>query len=278
MLGYVMAYVRTLLLLLLLSFSTHLQGLVPVVAVQVEEGGWGNAEVVDVQAVLDSVIVVIQPYIANPRIEMVQVRSNTDGPISLYERGENGEFVILLDVKGPYWAQLAYQFSHEMCHVITNYDLAPNNSSGQQWFDEALCEAFSLFVLEQMSSQWLEHPPYPNWRSYAPQFLKYREANLAEQHRQIPQGMRLPKWYQQYQTMLSDDPYARERELNELVATHLLPIFAENPENWRSINYLNLGDDDKDKSLAKFLEDWKMYAPTDFSLTIEHIEEILVKG
>lgn len=264
-------------LLLCLVALAPAQAFVAPAQVQVETPQWGDASSADVEAVLRSVIEVITPYMANRQFGRVVVKNDGTGPISLYERGENGEYIIMLDVQGRYWSQLAYQFSHEMCHLMTNYDLSPNNTSRQQWFEEALCEAFSLFTLDKMAEQWREAAPYPNWQDYAPKFAEYKHNNLREKHRKLPPGMKLPQWYQQYRSILSNDPYAKDRNLNELVANQLLPLFDSDPQNWIAINYLNLGDDSSDKSLNKYLSDWQENTPADLAQVVVEIRQILLK-
>lgn len=271
-----MRYLKTLLLVLLLLTPVRLLAFVAPAQVQVESKEWGNANPDDVQTVLQSVIEVISPYMAGRKFGEVIVRNDKTGPISLYEKGATGEYIILLNVNGRYWAQLAYQFSHEMCHLMSNYDLAPHNVSRQQWFEESLCEAFSLFALEKMAKHWETNPPYPQWQEYAPKFIEYQQDNFKQAHRKLPKGMKLPTWYREYQKTLSADPYAQGRDLNELVANQLLPIFAEKPETWMTINYLNLGDDSADKSLNKYLTDWQENVPSEWSPTIKEIRKILI--
>ncbi|WGZ94185.1 MAG: hypothetical protein QJT81_20770 [Candidatus Thiothrix putei] len=274
-----MRYLKTCLLLLsllLLLSPMRLQAFVAPAQVQVESE-WGDANPDDVKAVLNSVIEAISPYMAGRTFGNIIVRNDKSGPISLYEKSPNDEYIVLLNVNGRYWAQLAYQFSHEMCHLMSNYDLAPNNITRQQWFEESLCEAFSLFALEKMAQQWASNPPYPHWQEYAPKFTEYQQDMFKQTHRQLPNSMKLPKWYQAYAKTLSADPYAQGRDLNELVANQLLPIFTEQPEAWTTLNYLNLGDDSDDKSLRKYLTDWENNLPSKWQPTVEEIQQILIK-
>ncbi len=271
-----MRYLKTLLLVLLLFLSTYAQAFVAPATVEVESQEWGDADPKDVRAVLQSVIEVISPYVAKRNFGNILVRNDPKGPVSLYEKGPTDEYIILLNVKGRYWAQLAYQFSHEMCHLMSNYDLEPNNASHQQWFEESLCEAFSLFALDKMAEQWANNPPYPQWQEFAPKFTEYKQDMFKQTHRRLPKGMKMPVWYQQYAKTLSADPYAQGRDLNELVANQLLPIFAENPATWETINYLNLEDDSEDKSLDKHLSDWQKNVPPNWEPTIKEIKQILI--
>jgi hypothetical protein len=270
-----MRYLKTLLLLLLTLLPLHLQAFVAPAQVEVESKVWGDANPDDVQSVLQSVIEVISPYMASRHFGKIIVRNDKTGPISLYEKGATGEYIVLLNVNGRYWAQLAYQFSHEMCHLMSNYDLSPNNVSRQQWFEESLCEAFSLFALEKMAKQWETNPPYPQWQEYAPKFTEYEQDMFQQTHRRLPKGMKLPQWYQQYATTMSADPVAQGRDLNELIANQLLPLFDEKPQTWSAINYLNLGDDSQDKTLDKHLSDWEQNAPAEWTPTIQNIRQIL---
>lgn len=239
---------------------------------------WGGAAPQDVQAVLDSVVNAIAPYTSQHSLGTVIVRHSTDVPRSLYEKGEHGEYIVQISASGNFWAQYAYQFSHEMCHLMSNYELAPNNASHQQWFEEAICEAFSLFTLDQMAKQWAENPPYPHWQAYAPHFSEYRQTNFDEPHRKLPTGMTLATWYQQNSPVLTADPYAQERDLDEVVANQLLLVFAAKPENWVALNYLNLGDDGADKSLQSHLRDWQRNAPPDLQAPITQVRQLLLSS
>ncbi len=271
-----MRYLKALLLVLLTCLPLQLWAFTAPAQVQVESE-WGEANPDDIKTVLTSVIEVIAPYMAGRTFGDVVVRNDKSGPISLYEKGANGEYIMMLNVGGRYWAQLSYQFSHEMCHLMSNYDLAPNNITRQQWFEESLCEAFSLFALEKMAQHWETHPPYPHWQEYAPKFREYQQDMFKQTHRQLPKSMKLPKWYQAYAKTLSADPYAQGRDLNELVANQLLPIFAEKPETWVTLNYLNLGDDSGDKTLDKYLTDWENNVPSSWQSTITGVKQMLLK-
>lgn len=246
--------------------------------VTVESTQWGEASPEDVRAVLQSVIEAVSPYLASRQFGNILIRNGSAGPVSLYEKSSKGEYIIELDVQGRHWAQLAYQFSHELCHLMSNYDLAPNNVSHQQWFEEALCEAFSLSALDRMANQWAKQPPYPQWQDFAPKFTAYKQKMLKEAHRQLPKGTSFKYWYRQHQTQLSNNPYAKQRELNELVSLSLLPLFDAIPANWVAINYLNLGDDSKDKSLQKYLSDWQTNAPLELRPVVKKVQQLFFSG
>ncbi len=240
---------------------------------------WEGAKPEDVQAVLDSTLSAITPYMNIHPLGNILVRhTQKANPDSLYEKGPHGEYIIELSSGGNHWAQYVYQFSHEMCHLISNYDLAPNNSSRQQWVDESLCDAFGLFTLQQMEAQWETKPPYPNWKDYAHNFSQYADDELKQPYRKLPDGMKFGAWFANHQQQLSDDPYAEQRHLSEVVSTQLLPIFAAKPESWTALNFLNLGDDSRDKSLLMFLADWQTNTPPEIQETLGQVQQLLMPG
>ena len=266
------------LILLVLLALTPLRAFafVPPAQIKLTTEEWGGAAPADVQAVLDSVITVISPYIAQRKFGTILVQRSEDVPRAMYEKSANGEYMVQVQASGNHWARFVYQFSHEMCHLMSNYDLAPNNVSRQQWFEEALCEAFGLFTLERMAEAWAENPPYPNWKDYAPHLREYSQNNLQEAHRQLPKGMKLPAWYQQYREVLRADPYAKDRDLNEVVSNQILPILSATPQGWTAINYLNLGETGKDLSLETYLGDWLENSPPDLREPVSKIKALLL--
>lgn len=260
------------LIFLLLLLPSWVVAFAPLGTLKIESD-WGNANPVDVQAVLNSTSNVISAYAGNRSLGTIIVRNDTKGPISLYERGPNNEYIVLVDIKGRYWAQLAYQFSHEICHLLTNYDLAPNNVTRQQWFEESVCEAFSLFVLEKMAKQWEVEAPYPNWKSYAPELQRYADDMMKQSHRAYAVDLR--QWYRQHKNTLEGNPYAQDRHLNEKFATHVLDLFKRAPGQWAALNYLNLGVDTEDRSFAKYLSDWYLNTPAQYQPLVAQMQQIL---
>ena len=267
-----MVKMSRILIFLLLFLPAWASAFAPLSTLKVESE-WGNANPVDVKAVLDSTSQIISASVGNRSLGTVIVRNDSKGPISLYERGPNNEYIVMLDVKGRYWAQLAYQFSHEVCHLLTNYDLAPNNITRQQWFEESMCEAFSLFVLKKMAKQWEVEAPYPNWKSYAPELARYADEMLEQKHRS--HATDLKQWYQKHKQTLEGDPYAQERRLNEKFATHLLQLMDSHPGQWGALNYLNLGDNTEDRSFDRYLSDWHLHAPAQYKSTVAKIQQMV---
>lgn len=51
-----------------------------------------------------------------------------------------------------YWTQLAYQLSHEIMHCV--YYSTCWNQSYSKWNEEIICEAMSLYMLNQLAQNW----------------------------------------------------------------------------------------------------------------------------
>ena len=153
--------------------------------------GWNDARVIDVKAVTTSVASNLMPYFPKKKLNPIILKNKKEGPKTLYKKGNNNEYIVFVDIKGRRWAQLSYQFSHELCHILSNYN--KNNDVKTQWFEESLCEAISLHTLEKMSIQWQHTPPYPNWKSYSSSIKKYLNNMLQEKHR--GKSNNLSKWF-----------------------------------------------------------------------------------
>lgn len=242
------------------------------VLIQVAPGNWGSADPRDIQLVLDSVANEFRPFVARPSQDLVTIRviPRSGSPRVLYERGPQGEYVVQLTARDERWFQYAYQFSHELCHILSNFDHKERNgetvATGNQWFEESLCETASLFTLKRMATSWTERPPARKWVGYGPMFASYAEKLLAESHRYLPANQSFGQWYAENQPSLRDNPYLREK--NELVAAMLLPLFEQDPSMWKAIAYLNANPASAAKSFSEYLADWHGACPTG---TQEHV-------
>lgn len=162
-----------------------------------------------------------------------------------------------LTARNRRWAKFAYEFAHELCHVMSSYEenVGADTTKYNQWFEEALCEAASLFTLKCMADTWeASSPPPPDWAAHASALRRYADRLIEEGHRKLPARTALAAWLRQNEDQMRNDPYLREK--NEVVANLLLPLFERNPENWGALRYLNLDPEDARSSLRQYLENW----------------------
>ena len=214
---------------------------------------WEEARAVDVVAVLGSAGQALLRHVPEADIPTVVVTAR-GGPILLYDRSPEGHFQIRLDTGGTRWSQYGFQFGHEMCHLLcrTNPRLATH-----RWFEEALCETASLFVLRRMAETWDDDPPYPNWRRYAPKLREYAEDRLAESPR--PPEMPLAVWYARYRDDLEERP--TDRANGVAIAAALLPLFEAEPDHWEAIHWLNAAEPPQPASFREHLAAWRRRVP-----------------
>lgn len=237
----------------------------PGFAIEVQRAEWGGAEPQDIERVLSSVASVLIrdfPDRASTRVRVVRGR---EGPRALFEKNGDGAYVIVLNVQGTRWDQFAYQFSHELCHILTNFEHREPGQEGEdrqhQWFEEALCEAVALMGLKRVAALWEKSPPYPHWRSYARAFSDYAAALSSQAHRHLTAGKTIREWYGEQSMQLARNPYSRET--NEVLATRLLPLIEQTPAALASIAYLNRLGASAPESFGAFLKAWFECCPAE---------------
>jgi hypothetical protein len=208
------------------------------VDIRVQKGGWGTASEEQIEIVLQSVAQEMLQFFPERRLNSILVSHSNETPIVLYQKGPRNEYQVFLCAENTRWAQYAYEFGHEFCHILSNYDRHTQMGKEHRWFDETLCETASLYTLRSLARKWETNPPVAEWRGYAPRLREYSEHFLNEPHRMLPTNISLNAWFHQNEKDLRTSPYLRQR--NEVVANMLLPIFEQDPQNWAAIGYLNL--------------------------------------
>jgi hypothetical protein len=259
--------------LVILCVSTSLHAMEPLV-LRMEPTGWGDAGPEDIQKVLESVGRELLRYVPPERPIRIHVVPNDAAPQVDYIRAADGEYTVRLNVKGRYWAQFAFQFAHELGHILSHYERGHENGIGDEnrWFDEAVGEAASLFVLKQMAKSWEVDPPYPNWKSFAPSLSDYIIARAKEV--QVPNPGQMPAWFAENHAALRSEPLSR-RDRNRVVAAHLARMLNEHPEHWEAFRFLTLGRPDATNSFETHLENWYFSVPRAQKPFVKEIADLL---
>ncbi|MFP6751050.1 MAG: hypothetical protein VB855_05210 [Pirellulaceae bacterium] len=228
-------------------------------------GDWGSSELEDIRRVCVSSAGALWSQLSEDGLAPILVRRSQTGPISLYKRGEGNEYVVELDTSNNAWAQCAFQFSHEFCHILCNYRNVPNR---QLWFEETLCECASLFALRQMAEEWKTKAPYSNWTSYAPALGDYAADRIKKFDAQKDP---VSKFYQTHRATLEES--ANNRELNGYIAVKLLPLFEKTPSAWQALRYLNLGPKKENMSFKNYLSGWHDRVPKEHKQFVKKVAE-----
>lgn len=244
-----------------------------IMSILVVPHGWGDARTVDLQAVLDSVVCVMNDFFESDADSDIIINHNsTYGPRVLYDRGPNNEYQVLLSSKDLAWAQHAYQFAHEYCHIRTNYS---NGSRKVKWFEETICELASLFALRRMSERWQENPPYENWRDYSEYIYKYAENRIVDENHILPDSVDFQSWFTARLNDLENNQYMRD--INTTIAIRLLPLFEETPQLWRAMSYINTWICADVDDVYKFFYKWLVALPYDLKPHALNIVELFGK-
>lgn len=216
------------------------------------ESGWGQGRPADIRVLLKDTASHLNRLLRHPFsgvVVVVPAPPEDPVPRTHYRAGSQDPFIVQLSSRDRRWAQFAYQFSHEFCHILSGYERLRNNPN--QWFHEAICETASIFTIRRMAESWVNYAPFPNWTSYAGSLADYAEERFAGSYTQLPKGVALRDWLSQKEDGLRKDPY--QRQLNEVLAYAMLPLFESNPMGWNAVASLP----DSAERLHSYLQTWR---------------------
>lgn len=173
-------------------------------------GDWGRSSIRDVSAVVSRAR---QTCLAGTRLlsdrQPAKLRienRHAGGPaVWLHDRASTTAWVIV-NVGPQDWSKLAYQFGHELGHVLANSwdaDSTPGNQC--QWLEEALVEAFSLRGLGKLADSWEQSPIFPNDAPFGEAIRQYRR-NAIRKYEEIESDQmkesRVDGWFRRYRPTL----------------------------------------------------------------------------
>ena len=239
------------------------------VTITVKGTNWGMGRPEDIKSLLENVAEHMTRHFREGVHATIDVE-NSDSPDApqtrLRERGQT-TYTILLNTSDRCWAQYSYQFAHEFCHLVSNYEQRFGRPN--QWIDETICETASLFTLRSMGVTWKEKPPYPNWRSFAQSLTAYADTQAAKVESPVPDDEAWEEWFRRYEARGRNEPY--DREGNRIVALRLLPLFEQYPEGWNAIRSLPASQE----RISQYLTDWNKQAYQGDRAFITRIEAVL---
>jgi hypothetical protein len=86
---------------------------------------------------------------------------------------------IIVDIGERAWTQLAYQFGHELGHVMANsWQPHAKPKPPCQWLEEAMVEAFSIRGLGRLAESWKQSPPFAGDNAYGNAIAAYRHDTI----------------------------------------------------------------------------------------------------
>ncbi len=238
-------------------------------AIRVDQGNWGGAQLGDVEAVARSAAASFSAFDDDESVAIAleATAGENDSPMTLSTTSSSGEFVVRLNVRGNLWARLVYQFAHEFCHVLAG----PRTWTVDRfaWIEEALCETASLLALHSMAKSWATEPPRPNWREYSSSLANYEADQTSAPTRSLAPGMPFSRWLTDHLPLLAAAPFMRDD--NTIVAKELLPIIENDPAAWRAVRHLHTWPRVSEATLADFMDGWAMACPAECRRAVESI-------
>jgi len=232
------------------------------IEVRVADADWGEVATADIARVLESTARELAPLFPGDAPARVLVSPTGSAPMVLFQRTPGGEFHIVLHARNSNWAHYAYEFAHELGHILTNYERHARNPQGarHQWFEEALCEMLSVYALRRMAARTPETAGAP--------YAGFADMVLSEQHRRDAHGMDLAAWLQSNESALRADPYQRKR--NEAATMRLLEIFSRE-SRLKALAYLNLTDTPVPATFRAYLEEWRERTPAALRAPVQEV-------
>ena len=217
---------------------------------------WGEAKPSEVISLLEDVTNLLHPDDHSFDSLTIQVGRTQGSPTTLYQPSKSGDTVVHLNTQDRHWCQYAFQFAHEVGHIICR---TKQGNDANQWFEESLCEALSLYALEKLSELWATQGSRPQQVAYASEFLTYKKNRILNSF--YPDNFQLPSWWKENRNALKRNPYLRKQ--NIWIAIQLEALIEKSPKTALSaICWLNHEPHDTENiSFKNYMAAWKNSCP-----------------
>lgn len=207
------------------------------VSIQVADGDWGNVNPKEIKILLDAIAADMLTHFPGRRLAPIEVFPTKNRPVVLYQKGSANQYQVFLAAKDRNWGEYIYEFSHELFHILANYEFhAPLDKAHHRWFEEMMCETASLYNLKKFSLAWKVSPPDSELASYVPALNKFTQRALNDPHRHLPENTSFAQWFRENEKSFFGNAYLRTK--NEMVAMRFLPLLEQNPD-WSAVGSLN---------------------------------------
>ena len=155
--------------------------------------------------------------------DRLRVDDHTSGPPFVWLHSDPPrEAWIVVDIGARDWSKLAYQFGHELGHVLCNsWQLDAKGRVPCQWLEESMVEAFSIRGLGVLAKSWEQDPPYAGTGDFGQAIWRYR-AQVIDGYRQPDgpaSGADIAPWFAEMR-----DTLAKETGLNPMDGPAVLAI------------------------------------------------------
>lgn len=191
--------------------------------------------------------------------QILRIENCPAGPPAVWlHRDASDTAIIHVDVGERAWTQLAYQFGHELGHVVSNsWDSEAKPSAPCQWVEEMIAESFSLRGLANLAAAWERSPPFPGDAGYGKEISHYRD-NILTQYNQIAsfQGLGTSSsWFTRNRSTL--EGFVGLSDHAKAAVSILLPALMARPALLEDIGALNRWPERAALPLDAYLSRWR---------------------
>ena len=189
----------------------------------------------------------------------LRVDEHASGPPAVWLHPDGSSMAwIIVDIGERAWAQLAYQFGHELGHVLANsWQPHAKPTSPCQWLEEAMVEAFSLRGLGRLAESWKQNPPFAGDNEFGNAIADYR-ANVIQRYVKLADEQGLTRdsaaWFEAHRSEIE------VAGLNPFAQAASLTIFAEYeraPDCVEALGMLNRWPGRSGVPIEDYLQQWE---------------------
>jgi hypothetical protein len=190
----------------------------------------------------------------------LRVDQHTSGAPAVWLHPDGSSMAwIIVDIAERAWAQLAYQFGHELGHVFANsWQPHAKPMSPCQWLEEALVEAFSLRGLTRLADSWKKNPPFAGDNKFGSALADYRQ-NIINRYTKLAEEQGLARdpsgWFAGHRSEIEVaglNPFAQAASLT------ILAEYEKDPDCVEALAALNRWPGRSGVPIEDYLDQWEM--------------------
>ena len=189
----------------------------------------------------------------------LRVDEHTSGTPAIWLHPDGSSMAwIIVDIGERDWSKLAYQFGHELGHVLCNSwqpDAKP--APPCQWLEEAMVEAHSLRGLGRLAKSWKEAPPFAGDNAFGDAIARYRQ-DIIDRYAALAEGQGLTRdaaaWFANHRgeiEMPALNPFA------QAMSRTILTEYEAAPDCVEALGALNRWPGRTGVPIAEYLKLWE---------------------
>jgi hypothetical protein len=189
----------------------------------------------------------------------LRVDEHTSGPPAIWLHADGSTMAwIIVDISPQDWSKLAYQFGHELGHVMANsWQPHAKPKPPCQWIEEALVEAFSIRGLDRLAESWKQNPPFAGDNAFGDSISNYRR-NIIQNYAALADQQGLSdhagKWFSDHRGEIEKpglNPFA------QAFSVSVLDEYEHDPSCLEALGALNRWPGRTGIPVDEYLQQWE---------------------